>query len=173
MVKTAMTGARRTSVSPEMATTSSSPWIAMTNKQRWHFFPKSFLPFNLSQIKQEELPGGIPICEIGNWQQKNGALNVQSAATSTWRSDLSTWMSENSLVTDWLINSMKQSGEPYLFLPPTKDVQEIIWETYYNLENASQILSEKQNFGNLNKERKKLQFTTRNSFFMARIGSML
>lgn len=44
---------------------------------------------------------------------------------------LTTWNSENSMITAWLVNSIKPStGKTYLFLHTAKDVWEAIKETY-------------------------------------------
>lgn len=54
--------------------------------------------------------------------------------------NLKTWISENSLVIAWLINSMEPGiGKPRLFLPTTKGVWEAIRDMYSDLENSSQI----------------------------------
>jgi len=54
--------------------------------------------------------------------------------------NLKTWISENSLVIAWLINSMEPAiGKPHLFLPITKGVWEAIRDMYSDLENSSQI----------------------------------
>lgn len=53
---------------------------------------------------------------------------------------LQRWRSENSMVTAWLVNSMKPSiGKTYLFLPTAKDVWEAVKEMYFDSENSSQI----------------------------------
>ena len=50
------------------------------------------------------------------------------------------WWSENSFITSCLINSMKSAiWETYMFLLMAKDVWDVIWETYSDVENASQI----------------------------------
>lgn len=51
-----------------------------------------------------------------------------------------TWRSENSMIITWLINLMEPAlGKPFMFLLSTKDVWDIIRETYLDLENWSQI----------------------------------
>ena len=53
---------------------------------------------------------------------------------------LQRWRSENSLITSWLINSMKPTiGKTYMFLPTAKEVWDAVRETYYDEENASQV----------------------------------
>ncbi|RVW50027.1 hypothetical protein CK203_082302 [Vitis vinifera] len=50
------------------------------------------------------------------------------------------WQSENSFITSCLINSMKSAiGKTYMFLPMEKDVWDVIWETYSDAKNASQV----------------------------------
>ena len=50
------------------------------------------------------------------------------------------WRSENSFITSYLINSMKPTiGKTYMFLPTAKDVWDAIWQTYSDVENASQV----------------------------------
>ncbi|CAL5338710.1 unnamed protein product [Camellia sinensis] len=50
------------------------------------------------------------------------------------------WRSENSLITSWLINSMKPTiGKTYMFLPTAKEVWDAVRETYSDEENASQV----------------------------------
>ena len=57
------------------------------------------------------------------------------------------WQSENSFITSCLINSMKPViGKMYIFLPTAKDVWDAIWETYSDVENASQIFELKTRF---------------------------
>ena len=51
-----------------------------------------------------------------------------------------TWRSKNSLVTAWLLNSMKPFiVKPNMFLPIAQDVWDSVRETYFDLENSSQI----------------------------------
>ena len=51
---------------------------------------------------------------------------------------LQKWKLENSMVTAWLINSMKPFiGKTYHFLPTAKDVWDVVRETYSNAENFS------------------------------------
>ena len=51
-----------------------------------------------------------------------------------------TWGSKNSLVTAWLLNSMKPFiVKPNMFLPIAQNVWDSVRETYSNLENSSQI----------------------------------
>ena len=53
---------------------------------------------------------------------------------------LKSWRSENSMVIAWLINSMKSSiGKPFLFIPMTKEVWDVVRDTYSDLKNSSQI----------------------------------
>ena len=53
---------------------------------------------------------------------------------------LQRWRSENSLITSWLIASMKPTiGKTYMFLPTAKEVWDAVRETYSDEENASQI----------------------------------
>lgn len=53
---------------------------------------------------------------------------------------LQRWRSKNSMVSAWLVNSMKPSiGNAYLFLPIAKDIWNAVRETYSDSENSSQI----------------------------------
>ena len=54
---------------------------------------------------------------------------------------LKSWRSENSMVIAWLINLMESSiGKSFLFIPTTKEVWDVVHDTYSDLENSSQIL---------------------------------
>ncbi|XP_073064013.1 uncharacterized protein [Primulina eburnea] len=50
------------------------------------------------------------------------------------------WRSENSLVMAWLLNSMDTSiAKPHLFMKSAQEVWDSVHETYFDLENSSQI----------------------------------
>ena len=52
----------------------------------------------------------------------------------------SKWLSENSLVMSWLINSMKPViSRNYLFYKSAKDIWSIVKEMYSDLENSAQL----------------------------------
>lgn len=57
--------------------------------------------------------------------------------------NLKAWGSENSMITAWHIHSMNPSiGKP-LFIPTVKEVWEAVQDTYFDLENSSQIFDHK------------------------------
>ena len=71
---------------------------------------------------------------------KLGYLTGETRKPPSTDSSLQKWQSENSLVTAWLVNSMKPTiGKTYLFLPTAKDVWDAVRETYSDMENSSQI----------------------------------
>ncbi|KAI5424254.1 hypothetical protein KIW84_030447 [Lathyrus oleraceus] len=50
------------------------------------------------------------------------------------------WKSENSLIIPWLVSSMGTGiGKPYMFLHSAKNVWEAVKETYFDIQNSSQI----------------------------------
>ncbi|XP_057951158.1 uncharacterized protein LOC131145973 [Malania oleifera] len=64
---------------------------------------------------------------------------------------------ENSMVTAWLINSMKPSiGKIYLFLPMAKDVWDAVRETYSDAESYSQIFEIKTRLWQLRQGERKV-----------------
>ncbi|XP_024024721.1 uncharacterized protein LOC112092526 [Morus notabilis] len=71
---------------------------------------------------------------------KLGHLNGEVKPPATNDPKYRQWRSENSLVTDWLINSMDPVvGKPFMFLPTTRDVWEAVRETYSDLDNHSEL----------------------------------
>ena len=58
------------------------------------------------------------------------------------------WRSENSLITTWLLNSMEESiRKPYLFMY-AKEMEDVVCETYSNLENYLQTFELKTQLWN-------------------------
>ena len=71
---------------------------------------------------------------------KLGYLTGETKRPSSTDASLQKWKSENSMVTVWLVNSMKPSiGKTYMFLPSAKKVWDVVRETYSDMENSSQI----------------------------------
>ena len=71
---------------------------------------------------------------------KLGYLTGEMKRPSSTDASLQKWKSENSMVTAWLVNSMKPSiGKTYMFLPSAKEVWDAVRETYFDVENSSQI----------------------------------
>ena len=59
---------------------------------------------------------------------------------STDAAALQKWKLENSMVTVWLVNSMKPSiKKSYLFLLMAKDVWDVVRKMYSDIEDFSQI----------------------------------
>ncbi|KAI5415554.1 hypothetical protein KIW84_040831 [Lathyrus oleraceus] len=70
----------------------------------------------------------------------DGYSNICVADPATGDPRYKQWKSENSLIIAWLVSSMEIGiGKFYMFLPSAKDVWEAVKETYFNIQNSSQI----------------------------------
>lgn len=86
---------------------------------------------------------------------KLGYLTGETKKPSSTDASLQKWKSENSMVTAWLVNSMKPSiGKTYMFLPTAKEVWDAVRETYSDLENFSQIFEIKTRLWQMKQEGK-------------------
>ena len=80
--------------------------------------------------------GKLAVDGRGKLGYLTGEVKKPEKKSSTFR----TWRSENSLVTAWLLNSMGPFiAKPHMFLTTAKEVWDSIRETYFDLENSSQI----------------------------------
>jgi len=62
---------------------------------------------------------------------KLGYLTGETKKPSSTDTSFQKWKLENSMVTAWLVNSMKPSiGKTYMFLPTAEDVWDAVRETY-------------------------------------------
>ncbi|KAK3037954.1 hypothetical protein RJ639_030659 [Escallonia herrerae] len=141
MVKTAMTGAWRSLDSSE--TTSSTPGGILRPTMAHGGDHLSQLSFQLSShklTKKNYLEWAQSVKLAIDGRGKLGHLTGDVRQPAAGDPSLSSWRSENSLIIAWLINSIEPTiGKPYLFHPTTKDVWEVVRETYSDVENSSQI----------------------------------
>ena len=88
---------------------------------------------------------------------KLGYLTGETKRPSSTDASLQKWKSENSMVTAWLVNSMKPSiGKTYMFLPSAKEVWDAVRETYSDVENSSQIFEIKTRLWQMKQEEREV-----------------
>lgn len=160
MVKTAMAGAGRGSATTGDAVESiQNNSTALSNETEYLFVVSS----NSLQLTMNKLNGknylewAQTVKLVIDGKGKLGHLTGEVKKPANNDPRLKSWRSENSMVIPWLINSMESSiGKPFLFIPTTKEVWDVVRDTYLDLENSSQIFELKTKCGNLEKEIEKL-----------------
>ncbi|XP_073119914.1 uncharacterized protein [Henckelia pumila] len=80
------------------------------------------------------------VCLVIDGKGKLGNLNGEIKPPASNDPKYKQWLSENSLVTAWFINSMGPIiGKPFMFLSTARDLSEAVKETYSDMENHSQL----------------------------------
>ncbi|KAK2997364.1 hypothetical protein RJ639_025480 [Escallonia herrerae] len=141
MVKTAMTGAWRSSDSSETTSSTLGGTLRPTMAHGGdHLSQLSFQLTSHKLTRKNYLEWAQSVKLAIDGRGKLGRLTEDVRQPAAGHPSLSAWRSENSLIIAWLINSMEPTiGKPYLFLPTSKDVWEAVRETYSDVENFSQI----------------------------------
>ena len=143
MVKIAMVGASRGSMTTRDAVESIQNDSAALSNKAEHL---SVVSLNSLQLIVNKLNGKnylewvqtVKLITDGNGKLGHLTSEVKKPANND--PHLKSWRSKNSIVIAWFINSMESSiGNPFLFIPTTKEVWDVVRDTYLDLENSSQI----------------------------------
>ena len=143
MVKIAMAGAGRGSATTRDAIESIQSNFAALSNEAEHL---SIVSSNSLELTVNKLNGKNYL----EWAQtveliidekgKLGHLIGEVKKPTNNDPRLKSWISENSRVIAWLINSMESSiGKSFMFIPIAKEVWDVVRDTYSDMENSSQI----------------------------------